>query len=403
MLNSIKNDIKKNYYDPTFHGVDLEARFKAAEQKLNEATSLGQLFGIIGQAVLDLNDSHTVFLPPQRTTRTDYGWVMQAIGDKCFVTAIKPGSEAEKKGLKPGDLVHSVNGFAPSRENLWKMQYLFYTIRPQPLLRVQVQSPGEQPREIDIPAKITQGKRIIDLAGPGASLDVNDLLREAENEDRLNAHRYIEMGEDLFIWKMPQFDLEQGSVDSMMDKARKRKALILDLRGNGGGSEETLLRMIGNLVDHDVKVGDLKRRKENKPLLAKTRGKDRFSGQLVVLIDSKSGSSSELLARITQLEKRGSVIGDHSAGAVMRSRIHSYQSGADVQIFYAASITDADIVMTDGKSLENTGVTPDELLLPTAEDLAAGRDPVMVRAAAIVGIKLDPLRAGKMFPVQWRK
>jgi carboxyl-terminal processing protease len=188
-----------------------------------------------------------------------------------------------------------------------------------------------------------------------------------------------------------------------MDKARKRKALILDLRGNGGGSEETLLRMIGNLVDHDVKVGDLKRRKENKPLLAKTRGKDRFSGQLVVLIDSKSGSSSELLARITQLEKRGSVIGDHSAGAVMRSRIHSYQSGADVQIFYAASITDADIVMTDGKSLENTGVTPDELLLPTAEDLAAGRDPVMVRAAAIVGIKLDPLRAGKMFPVQWRK
>jgi C-terminal processing protease CtpA/Prc len=161
--------------------------------------------------------------------------------------------------------------------------------------------------------------------------------------------------------------------------------------------------MIGNLVDHDVKIGELKRRKENKPLLAKTRGKDGFSGQLVIMIDSKSGSSSELLARIIQLEKRGSVIGDHSAGAVMRARIYSYQSGADVQIFYGASITDADIIMTDGKSLENTGVTPDELLLPTAEDLAAGRDPVMVRAAAIVGIQLEPLKAGKMFPVQWRK
>ena len=66
MLNVIKNDLKKNYYDPNFHGMDLDARFKQAEEKINTATSQGQILGIIAQAFLDLNDSHTYFVPPMR-------------------------------------------------------------------------------------------------------------------------------------------------------------------------------------------------------------------------------------------------------------------------------------------------------------------------------------------------
>jgi len=87
----------------------------------------------------------------------------------------------------------------------------------------------------------------------------------------------------------------------------------------------------------------------------------------------------------------------------MRSRIYSHQTGLDTIVLYAASITEANVIMADGKSLEKVGVTPDEGMLPTAEDLAAKRDPVLTRAAELAGIKLDAEKAGKMFPIEWKK
>lgn len=402
MLKSLKNEIKKNYYDPAFHGVDLDARFKTADDKIDHATSLGQILGIVAQVLLDFEDSHLFFMPPQRSATYDYGWQMQLVGDKCYVSAVKPGGDAEAKGLKPGDLVKAVDGFVPARENLWKLKYLYYALRPQPGMRLVVQSPEGPERQIDVMTKITQGKLRTDLTGPNGVNERWDQIRKGENEDRLRRHRYVEMGDDVMIWKMPQFDQDAREVDDVIGKANKRKALILDLRGNHGGFEETLKNLLGRFVEADVKIGDAKRRTETKPIVAKARG-NIFKGKLIVLIDSESGSSAEIFARVVQLEKLGQVIGDRSAGAVMRAMRYRLQLGADTAVFYGASITDADLIMTDGKSLERTGVTPDVLLLPTAADLAAKRDPVLARAAALAGVKLDPEKAGSMFPIEWLK
>ena len=401
MLNNIKNEIKKSYYDPNFHGLDLEARCKEAEEKIKQATSLGQVFGIIAQVVLDLDDSHAFFIPPSRTARTEYGWEMQMIGDKCFVVAVKPGSDAEAKGLKVGDEIFTVGGFGPTRENLWKMNYLFNVLRPQTGLRVQLIDPKGNQRQLDVMAKVTQGKQVVNLTGSDGGNDIWDMIRDSENDDYMNRHRYYEMG-DVFVWKMPRFDLTEKGVDEMMGKVLKSKALILDLRGNPGGYIVTLQRMLGYFVEQDIKIGDEKRRKETKPLMAKARDRA-FKGKLVVLVDSQSGSSAEVFSRVAQLEKLGTVIGDRTPGAVMAARRFSFELGTDTVVLYGASITVADLIMTDGKSLERTGVTPNEILLPTQADIAAQRDPVLARAAELVGLKLDAEKAGTLFPIEWRK
>ncbi len=395
----IKSDLKKNYYDTTFHGVDVEARFKAAEEKIKTATSLGHIFGIIGQAVVDFDDSHTFFLPPGRSARTEYGWEMQMIGDKCFVTAVKPGSDAEAKGLSRGDELWTIMGTGPTRDNFWKIQYYLNALRPQPGLKLEVRKPNGKEEQLIVLSKITPLKRVMDLTGE----DIFDVIREAETIDHFTRQRYIEMGDDLLIWKMPQFDLDPSQVDDMMSKVRKRKALILDLRGNPGGIVDMLERLAGYFFDHDVKIADRKGRKEMKPMLAKTRGDKTYKGQVVVLVDSRSASAAEIFARLLQLEKRATVLGDHSAGAVMESRHYPHESGIDVVAFWGTSITDADVIMGDGKSLEKTGVTPDEIILPSAVDLAAGRDPAMARAAELAGIKLEADKAGALFPIEWRK
>lgn len=392
MLHQIREDIEENYYDQTYHGVNLDSHFREEEERIKQATSASQIYGILAHSLLIFDDSHTFFLPPERMSRTLYGWEMQMIGDNCYVVSVEPGSDAEAKGLKPGDAVLSIFDVQPTRKNFWQIRYLYYGLRPQPGMRVVVQSPGAEPRQLDLMAKVLEGR-------PAARWD--------EEQEHVHHHHYLEMGEDLFIWQMPSFNLDNGDVDDMMKKVGQRKALLLDLRGNSGGLEDMLKHLLGYFFDHDVKIGDIKRRKETKPLMAKTRGSNIFKGQIVVLIDSRSGSAAEIFARVIQLEHRGTVIGDRSAGAVMRARWyeHIYDRGVyTIQIIpYGVSVTDANLIMTDGQSLENVGVTPDELLLPTAVNIAAHSDPVLARAAELVGVKLAPERAGTLASVEWKK
>jgi C-terminal processing protease CtpA/Prc len=397
MLRRIKDQLKKNYYDPKYHGMDIEARFKTAEDKIKADTSVGQIFGTIAQVLIELEDSHTVFLPPSRAYTTDYGWTMQIIGDRCFVTTVDKGSDAEAKGVKPGDEVVEAGGYQLDRTNLWKFLYLYNALRPQQHIHTTLRSPNGEQRELDLLAKRKDGKRVTDLTNYNEWMD---MVRRSQRDDEIGRDRYASFADELLIWKMNEFDLTETQVDNAMEKVRKHKALILDLRGNGGGWVTTIQRLLANLVDHDVKIADEVSRKETKPLLAKSRNEKAFKGKLMILVDSRSASASEVLARTIQLEKRGTVIGDRTAGAVMESRRFTDQVGLDVVVFYGASITMSDLIMSDGKSLEKVGVTPDEVRLPSAEDFASGRDSVLSYAASLFGVKLDPVEAGKLFPIE---
>jgi len=398
MLKIIKDDLKEHYYDPEFHGTNIEDLFKTADAKIQNASSNSQVFAIIAQTLMALHDSHTFFLPPPRGFKVEYGWHMQPFGDACYVTAVKPGSDADAKGLKPGDLVQVIDGFTPVRQNAWILRYLFRGLSPRNAQQLVVQTAGSEPRKLEIASRVRQGQKLLDLTN---SAEFYGYIHELEAYEHLNRDRFIEFGNDLLIWKMTSFDLSEKELEGLMNsRIKKFKSLILDLRGNPGGYVETLRHVVGYFVGEPIKIGDVKTRTETKQVMSKKVGGS-FDGKLIVLIDSDSASAAELFARVMQLQKRATVIGDKSSGSVMESRQYRRQLGTDTVVFYGTSITEADIIMTDGQSLEHVGVTPDELVIPSQEDLAKGRDPVLSHAASLLGVNLDPEKAGKLFPIEW--
>src|SRR5580658_5234587 len=399
ILHDAYDNVKKHYYDPKFHGLDLDARFHQYDEKIGDASSISQSFGAIAAFLDGLNDSHTFFTPPSRPYRVDYGYRIQMYGNDCFVTRVRPGTDAESK-VHPGDQVVGYNKFAVNRADFWKMSYYFSSLAPQKGSMLEIRDPSGQLRQLTIDAKVREMKKVLDLTRQDGGGDIWDLIREEENSDHVVRERWVDAG-DVMVWKMPEFFMDDREVDRIFNDARKHKTLILDLRGNPGGAVVTLDRMVANLFDHEVKIADRVGRKDLKPEVAKTRGGEIFTGQLIVLVDSISASCSELFPRVIQLEHRGTVIGDRTAGAVMEARRYGGSQGTDTKIFYGFSITEADLTMKDGTSLEHIGVTPDELIIPTAKDLASGSDPVLARAFERAGHKVDPVAAGKMFPFEW--
>ena len=285
-----------------------------------------------------------------------------------------------------------MNGYHPERATVQRADYVFNFLRPQDELKMQVMDPTGAKKQLTVTAKVQQ------VAQMSQYEQGERAIHAYEDLERTSKPRWAESGDELAILKFPNFYFNFDALQSWIDKARKHKALIIDLRENHGGAEETLQNLLGAIFDHEVRIGDRVMRSDGKPLMAKPVHP--FEGKIVVLIDSNSKSAAEIFSRVVQIEKRGLVMGDRSAGSVMETRYHPYQLfGA--AIYYGVSITQADLVMADGKSLEHVGVTPDEVMVPTASDLAKGLDPVLAHAADTLGVRLSPEQAGKLFPYEW--
>lgn len=387
MLSQVKADLKDNYYDKTFRGMDVDAAFAEAEQRLKAAGSVNETIATIAELLMRLKDSHTTFLPPDRRAHVVYGWQAAMIGDEPYVTAVLRGSDAEKKGLAPGDRIVAWNRFQVTRENLWQIYYLYNFVRPQSLQRIVVRKPDGAEKAIDVESKLLERPRQVSL---------DDLLEEILSSMAAMPaiDEWTTVG-DTFVWRSRSF-MAPKQMDDVFKKAKGTKSMVLDLRGNSGGNVEAMRELAARLFDHDVRIAVETTRKGDKTFDAKGR-KDAFTGPLVVLVDSASASASEMTARLVQIEKRGTVVGDRTAGAVMTARLFPHTLGIDSIAFYATTITVGNVRMSDGGTLEHVGVTPDEVLLPSGADLATGRDPVLARAIAKLGGAITPEAAGRLF------
>src|SRR5918993_517886 len=208
MLRQIKVDLKDNYYDKSFRGLDMDAVFAEAEQKLKASTSTLETMVVLADVLLRLNDSHTMFYPPDRVTRVDYGWTAAMIGDAPYVIAVKPRSDAEKKGLAVGDRVLFWNRYEPTRQVLWQLYYMYTFIRPQVQQRIVVRKPDGAEKVLDIASNVEP-----------RSNQLSDVLDEMITALEVKVDRE-QMAGDTLVWRYSGFK-DDGPVQRGMKMARR--------------------------------------------------------------------------------------------------------------------------------------------------------------------------------------
>ena len=164
-------------------------------------------------------------------------------------------------------------------------------------------------------------------------------------------------------------------------KAEGVEGIVLDLRGNGGGSLPEVIKMVGLFIE-DGPVCIVKGRDE-KPTQLKDRDKSvLYSGPLTVLVDEFSASASEIFAAAIQDYKRGIIIGSTSTygkGTVQRNI--PLNPDSENPLFYNKKSEDLGFVKLtlqkfyriNGGATQMKGVTPD-IVLPDRNEYLKFRE-----------------------------
>lgn len=164
-------------------------------------------------------------------------------------------------------------------------------------------------------------------------------------------------------------------------KAEQVEGIVMDLRGNGGGSLPEVVKMVGLFIE-DGPVVQVKSREMNQAQQLKDRDKAiLYSGPLTVLVDEFSASASEIFAAAIQDYKRGIVIGSSSTygkGTVQRTipltPENEFQLGSKKQEDLGTiKLTLQKFYRINGGTTQLNGVVPD-VVIPDRYELLKARE-----------------------------
>ena len=161
-------------------------------------------------------------------------------------------------------------------------------------------------------------------------------------------------------------------------KAENVEGIIMDLRGNGGGSLPEVVKMVGLFIE-DGPVCVVKGRGEDKPYQWKDKDKSvLYTGPLTVMVDEFSASASEIFAAAIQDYKRGIVIGSSSTygkGTVQRNiplnpeSDNAIFSNQNVEDLGSVKLTLQKFYRVNGGATQLKGVIPDIVVPDKYENL----------------------------------
>lgn len=139
-------------------------------------------------------------------------------------------------------------------------------------------------------------------------------------------------------------------------KQEQVHGLVLDLRGNGGGSLKEAVDLVGLFIDRGP-VTQIYMRDEEPDVTQDFNNGAAYKGPLVVLVDVQSASASELFAATIQAYGRGIIVGQPTYGKATMQNIVPLSSKKE-SLGYI-KITRGAFFNIDGSTHQGTGVQPD--------------------------------------------
>ena len=266
-----------------------------------DRVELDALYGTAIDAVIDeLDDPNTEFLSAfewsnlRINTEGEYAGVGLEIvrqGDWITVMSALPGTPGERAGIRAGDRIVEVEGESARG---WNADRAVMSLRGRPGTEVDVRigRPG-----IEQPIPFTLERATVQIL----SVPFTHLFEGGVG--------YV----PLRVFSESARDELEGAIGQLMGDGATR--MILDLRGNPGGLLDQGVALADLFLDEELTVAETRGRTRSQNSVLRTLEDESFPGlPLVILIDGRSASASEILAGALQDHDRALVVGATSFG-----------------------------------------------------------------------------------------
>lgn len=372
----LEEDKKTNdslYQPKSFEKIEKESRestLKSLDEYFNfieDELERADWFSIYINALVERFDPHTFYFSPENKEKFDIsmsgtfegiGARLQKKTEGVEVSELISGGPAWRgKELEAGDMILKVAQGTEEPLDIAGMR----------LDDVVKKIKGPKGTEVRLTVKKVDG-----------TIKVVSIIRdEVETEETFARSAVIEKdGKKFGIIYLPKFYIKfenKDNRDAFKDVAKEVaylkeqsvEGIVMDLRGNGGGSLETVVKMTGLFIDEGPVV-QIKSSGKRKEVLYDTDKGTQWDGPLVVMVDNFSASASEIFAAAIQDYKRGIVIGSkhtYGKGTVQNViDLNQFVRGNSLGDLGALKTTTQKFYRIDGGSTQLKGVLSDVVL-----------------------------------------
>lgn len=333
------------------------------------------VFQLYINSLTELYDPHTNYLSPRtsenfsinmRLSLEGIGAVLRRDGDHTVVERLIPAGPADKQGeLKPADKIIAVGqGNKSERVDVigWRLDEVVELIRGKKDTTVVLEVLSEVSPNPDETKLIKIVRNTVKLEEQAAQKEVLDIY----HQDELHKVGVIEIPtfyHDFAASRKGDKDYRSTTRDVKKLiaelEAENVEGIIIDLRGNGGGSLQEVNQLVGLFVERGPVVQIRTANGRIRPS-SNYPNPDYYKKPIAVLIDRLSASASEIFAGAIQDYERGIVVGSQSFGKGTVQQLANLSHGS-------LKLTEAKFYRISGESTQHRGVIPD-IVLPSLYD-----------------------------------